>query len=171
VSRAEAPASAALGQRPDLGDPAQARAAQLERLRLARALIADCKAIQDRERFARYRMLDSQLAQLERLLGHAVRSQQPTWARTILGPLPVSRAAEANWIAAAGAIAAYRERWDIATDTCPRLAGGMQELDWVTLARKLSQLRPARSRPPATSSPSYQSQRSLSPAPVSRRGS
>ena len=90
-------------------------------------------------------------------------------ARTILGPLPASRAAEANWIAAAGAIAAYRERWDIATDTCPRPTGGMQELDWVTLARRLSQLRDARSNHPATPASSYQYQHGLNPITASTR--
>jgi conjugative relaxase-like TrwC/TraI family protein len=141
VSRAETPASAALPRHPDLGDAAQAGAAHLERLRLARAMSAHRMTIQDREQLARYRTLDSHLTHRERLLGHAVRWQQPTWARRFLGPLPAGRAAEAKWIAAAGAIAAYRERWDIATDTCPRPNGGMQELDWVALVKKLSQLR------------------------------
>jgi hypothetical protein len=169
VSRAERPATAALPRLPDLGDPAQARAAHFERLRLACATSADRMAIHGREQLARYRTLDSRLAQRERLLGRAVRWEQPTWARTILGPLPASRAAEANWIAAAGAIAAYRERWDIATDTCPRPTGGMQELDWVTLARRLSQLRDARSNHPATPASSYQYQHGLNPITASTR--
>jgi hypothetical protein len=45
------------------------------------------------------------------LLGGRVRFQRPRWATQLLGPLPTSRAGEAAWISAAGAIAAYRERW------------------------------------------------------------
>jgi hypothetical protein len=42
----------------------------------------------------------------------AARYQRPEWAARILGPLPSSRAGEAAWLAAAGTVAAYLERWD-----------------------------------------------------------
>jgi hypothetical protein len=47
----------------------------------------------------------------EAVLANQARFERPGWAVQLLGPLPTSRSGEAAWLAAAGAIAAYRERW------------------------------------------------------------
>jgi hypothetical protein len=145
-SRADDPAVDALPQLPDLGNTAHAREAWIERLRLATTITQPDQGaeqpILNHSDLARYRQLTGRLAQRERLLGHAARWQQPDWARTVLGPLPTSRTAEANWIAAAGAIAAYRERWELTTAICPRPSGAIQELDWIALCKKLTGLQP-----------------------------
>jgi hypothetical protein len=57
-------------------------------------------------------MLEARLNYRASLLGVAARYQRPEWAASVLGPLPTSRAGEAAWLAAAGALAAYLERWD-----------------------------------------------------------
>lgn len=162
-SRAQLPAVDALPCLPDLGDSAQARGAWIERIRLAVALTSDERPSDETRPtppaepdLVRYKMLTGQLAQRERLLGHAVRWQQPDWARTILGPLPTSRTAETDWLAAAGAIAAYRERWDITTDTCPEPPGGLQRVDWIALTKTLDGMQPPRPGRPASTAPVFQ---------------
>jgi hypothetical protein len=61
----------------------------------------------------RLRTLEARLRYRESLLGVAARYQRPDWTARVLGPLPTSRAGEAAWLAAAGALAAYFERWDV----------------------------------------------------------
>jgi hypothetical protein len=140
-SRAEQAALQAVPQLADLGDPDAARAAwdELDILaaRLAKDQPADFppsvdpsarmerpfasrrRSEQERRRITddrRLRQLEGQLQYRERLLGAAVRYQQPEWATKLLGSLPTSRRGEAAWLTAAGALAAYLERFKVADD-------------------------------------------------------
>jgi conjugative relaxase-like TrwC/TraI family protein len=128
-SRAEQAAVSALPELADLGDPAAARAAwdELDVLtaRLTNRQPLDPEPKDTRTRPAtrpseqqlgrdqtRLRTLEARLRYRASLLGVAARYQRPEWASRILGPLPTSRAGEAAWLAAAGAVAAYLERWE-----------------------------------------------------------
>jgi AAA domain len=114
-SRADQAAINALPEFADLGDPAPARALWDERDRLA-ILVAEtgrdgarpCGRDADE---ARLRHLEAQLRLRETLLGTKARFDRPAWAVQLLGPLPTSRTGEAAWIAAAGIVGGYRERW------------------------------------------------------------
>lgn len=65
-----------------------------------------------------------QIADRVRVLGERAADQQPAWA-TQLGPVPDDPAARAVWLARAGQVAAYRERYRVA-DTDPALLPGGQ---------------------------------------------
>jgi conjugative relaxase-like TrwC/TraI family protein len=129
-SRAEQAAVSSLPEPPDVGDSAAARAAWDELDLLTVRLInhqqptarskdsrvgsvspvsePDCQIRRDQSRL---RSLEAQLKFRERLLGVAARYQRPDWVASVLGSLPTSRAGEAAWLSAAGALAAYLERW------------------------------------------------------------
>ncbi len=164
VSRAQAPATDSLPHLPDLGDAEQARAAWLERTHLAAQLHADADAnaavdgsgrpVEDRLSLGRYRQLSAQLHQRERLLSQVVRWQQPDWARNQLGAVPASRRGEAAWMAVAGAMAAYRERWQITSDDLGSPpAGALQRTDWLALHPKLEAVRPTQATQPFRQTP------------------
>jgi hypothetical protein len=132
-SRAEQAALSALPELADLGDRAAVRAAWEElddltaRLTTRQPLDPETKDTRTpsgtrpseqqlgRDQ-TRLRTLEARLRYRASLLGVAVRYQRPDWAARILGPLPTTRAGEAAWLAAAGALAAYLERWDGADD-------------------------------------------------------
>jgi hypothetical protein len=128
-SRAEQAALSALPELADLGDPAAARAAW-EELDVLTARLTNQQPLEPepkdtptrpatrpseqqlaRDR-TRLRTLEARLNYRASLLGLAARYHRPEWAARILGPLPTSRAGEAAWLAAAGALAAYLERWE-----------------------------------------------------------
>jgi hypothetical protein len=129
-SRAEQAAISALPEPLDLGDPATARAAWDELDLLPARLNGYPRTAAEptepaetdmsssnpaRQRFrdqSPLRQLEGQLHYRERLLGVAVRYQRPHWADKLLGPVPTSRRGEASWLSAAGAVAAYAERWN-----------------------------------------------------------
>jgi hypothetical protein len=127
-SRAEQAAVCALPQLADLGDPAAARAAwdELDELsarltnhqlpgsepkHTTRSETGPSEQQLGRDR-TRLRTLEARLHYRASLLGVAARYQRPDWTARVLGPLPTTRAGEAAWRAAAGALAAYLERWD-----------------------------------------------------------
>jgi conjugative relaxase-like TrwC/TraI family protein len=128
-SRAEQAAFYALPQLADLGDPAAARAAwdELDILtaRLTnkqmpgpepKATPTPSETRTSEEQLSRdqtrLRTLEARLNYRASLLGVAARYQRPDWSARILGPLPTNRAGEGAWLAAAGALAAYLERWN-----------------------------------------------------------
>jgi conjugative relaxase-like TrwC/TraI family protein len=137
-SRAEQAAISALPEPLDLGDPAKARAAWDELDLLAARLNGHPKTAADPTEPAetdmsnpepdewwlrdqsRVRQLEGQLDYREQLLGVVVRYQRPHWAGKLLGPLPTSRSGEAAWLSAAGAVAAYIERWNAPDNPCRR---------------------------------------------------
>ena len=128
-SRAEQAAVSALPPLADLGDAAAARAAWDE-IDVLTARMTDHRLrgpepedtptrshprTSDQQlgrNQARLRTLEARLNYRASLLGVAARYQRPDWTARILGPLPTSRAGEAAWLEAAGALAAYLERWD-----------------------------------------------------------
>jgi hypothetical protein len=104
---------------------------------------------------ARHQELDGKLRMRQRLLSQVARWQQPAWAINTLGPLPTSRRGEAAWLAAAGPLAAYRERWQIDDDGLgPEPPPGQQHADWLAARAAINQLRQATSPvPPASQQP------------------
>jgi conjugative relaxase-like TrwC/TraI family protein len=114
-SRGEEAALRARPQLPDLPSPAAARASWDERdqilTRPAAAPPSGNPAPAQGNPASRLAHLEAELRMRERLLGVRARFERPAWATNLLGPLPTSRTGEAAWISAAGAIAAYRERW------------------------------------------------------------
>jgi conjugative relaxase-like TrwC/TraI family protein len=135
-SRAEQAAVSALPELPDLGDPAAARAAwdELDALtaRLTNHQLSSPEpkdaptrsetppsVQQPGEDQTQLRTLEARLHYRASLLGVAAHYQRPDWATKVLGPLPTGRAGEAAWLTAAGALAAYLERWG-GVDDAPR---------------------------------------------------
>jgi hypothetical protein len=169
-SRAEQAAICALPELADLGDPAAARAAWCEldllTTRLANhqqpeggsrdtpasSISKGSRTERQRRRDqSRLRVLEGQLQYRERLFGVDVRYERPDWAAKLLGPLPTSRTGEAAWLKAAGAVAAYIERWDGANNShrpatsaaaqqrhANRVAGALQGLRRCTLTFPLT---------------------------------
>jgi conjugative relaxase-like TrwC/TraI family protein len=128
-SRAEQAAVSALPQLADLDDAAAARAAWDEIDVLTARLTdhglpgpapkdtptrSDTRTSEQQlgRDQTRLRTLEARLHYRASLLGVAARYQRPDWITSVLGPLPTTRAGEAAWLAAAGALAAYLERWD-----------------------------------------------------------
>jgi conjugative relaxase-like TrwC/TraI family protein len=73
----------------------------------------------------------------QRLLGHRLTTDPPSWAVTALGPVPTETAAHDDWARRAGAVAAYREAtgWDDphrALGPMPGLATTERRADYAT---------------------------------------
>jgi hypothetical protein len=138
-----------------------ATAEQLARVELDRAIDAREQNKAQRTRWlachrddlTRYRELDDSLTYRQRLMGQAMRWQQPDWAVAVLGPLPTSRSGERAWLTAAGVLAAYRERWDITEpDLGPLASEGRQQAHLREVTEALAELEQQRERHPTAAS-------------------
>jgi conjugative relaxase-like TrwC/TraI family protein len=85
------------------------------------------------EEISRWSQMEGTLRRYEYRLGRAATYSSPSHVTDLLGPLPERLSATERWQAAAGAIEAYRSRWDV-TDTAigPEPADPGQRNHWRT---------------------------------------